>query len=122
MPGPSRKRQTRLTFSPLPSSSPAAAKYPEQVQERAASVRYDASAHPSKKRRLGDGSSGRGLLSPASSSPASKIGKGLNVASAHGTAKPRGGNMIFSRPSLPTPTASSQIEDMEAFGESQQNQ
>ena len=46
-----RKKQTKLALTPLPSSSPASSKYPPQVREKAASVRYD-SPSPSKKRRV----------------------------------------------------------------------
>ncbi|GAB1742237.1 hypothetical protein NU219Hw_g7794t1 [Hortaea werneckii] len=44
-----RKRQTQLTFSPLPSSSPASQGYNRQIQDRAAAVGYKGS--PAKKRR-----------------------------------------------------------------------
>ena len=47
-----RKQQTQLTFSPLPSSSAAASGYSDQIQRRAAAVRYDQSPSPSKKRRV----------------------------------------------------------------------
>lgn len=47
-----KKRQTQLSFSPLPSSSPAASQYPEQIQQRAAAIRYDSDASPTKKRRI----------------------------------------------------------------------
>lgn len=48
----SRKRQTRLAFTPLPSSSPAAKDYPQQIRDRAAAVTYDGSPGPTKRRRL----------------------------------------------------------------------
>src|ERR1700759_4779978 len=38
-----RKQQTRLQFSPLPSSSPAKDKYSEAVQDRLASVTFQGS-------------------------------------------------------------------------------
>lgn len=44
-----RKRQTQLTFSPLPLSSPASQGYNRQIQDRAAAVGYKGS--PAKKRR-----------------------------------------------------------------------
>ncbi|KAL8801547.1 MAG: hypothetical protein Q9182_004389 [Xanthomendoza sp. 2 TL-2023] len=47
-----RKQQTRLSFNPLPTSSPAAADLPKQIQSRAAAVRYDHVGSPTKKRRL----------------------------------------------------------------------
>lgn len=46
-----RKRQTQLALSPLPSSSPAAKDYHEQIQGRAAAVRYDHSPVPAKRRK-----------------------------------------------------------------------
>ena len=47
-----RKRQARLTFSPLPSSAPAAAQLSASVRSRAAAVAY-VGAPVAKKRRLG---------------------------------------------------------------------
>ena len=47
-----RKRQTRLLFEPVVSSSPEASKLSTTVQSRAAAVRYEGSRNPSKKRRL----------------------------------------------------------------------
>ncbi|KAK4992247.1 hypothetical protein LTR50_001227 [Elasticomyces elasticus] len=49
-----RKQQTRLSFTPLPSSSPAASKYPEQIRDRAAAVTYNGSPGPAKRRRIED--------------------------------------------------------------------
>ena len=49
-----RKQQTQLTFSPLPSSSPAASGYPDQTRRRAAAIRCDLSPSPSKRRRVND--------------------------------------------------------------------
>ena len=49
-----RKRQTRLAFTPLPSSSPAIADDPSHGQGRAAFVRYSDRSSPMKKRRLKD--------------------------------------------------------------------
>lgn len=50
-----RSRQTQLSFSPLPSSSPVSSSYPKQIRDRAAVVRFDVSPTPSpaKKRRVG---------------------------------------------------------------------
>ena len=45
------KRQTRLAFTPLPSSSPAAKNYPDQIQQRAAAVRYEDPTSPSRRLR-----------------------------------------------------------------------
>ena len=50
----SSKKQTRLAFTPLPSSSPQSASLPSHLQTRAASVRYDDSASPTKRRRVSD--------------------------------------------------------------------
>ncbi|MCJ1437880.1 hypothetical protein MMC27_007267 [Xylographa pallens] len=50
----SSKKQTRLAFTPLPSSSPQSASLPSHLQTRAASVRYDDSASPTKRRRVLD--------------------------------------------------------------------
>ncbi|KAK5731377.1 hypothetical protein LTR15_001317 [Elasticomyces elasticus] len=47
---PSRRQQTRLTFTPMPSSSPATKGYPQQIKERAAAVGYAGSS--SKRRKL----------------------------------------------------------------------
>ena len=46
------KRQTQLTFSPLPPSSPAASQYHDQIQRRAAAVRYGDASTPTKRRRV----------------------------------------------------------------------
>lgn len=48
----SRKRQSRLAFTPLPSSSPAAKDYNKQIQERAAAVTLESSPDSSKRRKL----------------------------------------------------------------------
>ena len=49
-----RQRQSRLSFTPLPSSSPATKAYNKQIQDRAAAVTIRGS--PSKKRKLRDSS------------------------------------------------------------------
>ncbi|KAL8698446.1 MAG: hypothetical protein Q9201_006571 [Fulgogasparrea decipioides] len=54
-----RKQQTRLSFTPLPSSSPAALDLPGQIQNRAATVQYDAMESPTKKRRLAPANPGQ---------------------------------------------------------------
>ncbi|KAL8783584.1 MAG: hypothetical protein Q9213_004513 [Squamulea squamosa] len=84
-----RKQQTRLSFNPLPTSSPAASGLPEQIQSRAAAVRYDAMASPTKKRRLRS-SSGQTKLDFDST--------------------PRIGDKSQLRVALPTPEPSSQID------------
>ncbi|KAK0893236.1 hypothetical protein LTR91_017569 [Friedmanniomyces endolithicus] len=48
---PPRRQQTRLTFTPLPSSSPATKGYPQQIQDRAAAVGYSGNS-PAKRRKL----------------------------------------------------------------------
>ena len=50
--GSSRKRQAQLSFSLLPSSSPASKGYHEQIRNRAAAVTVDASPSPAKRRRV----------------------------------------------------------------------
>ena len=84
-------------FSPLPSSSPAASDYPDQVQRRAAAVRYDQSPSPSKKRRTTNALPQGTVLTPVESQ------------SFQTPTKPRRGIASFSdEPQLPTPLASSQ--------------
>ena len=63
MAGSSRysRRQTRLAFTPLPSSSPAAKEYNKQIQDRAAAVSLDASPRPGKRRRVRDNELGSDL-------------------------------------------------------------
>lgn len=55
MPNRSRKRQSRLAFTPLPSSSPAAKGYHQQIQDRAAAVTYQGSSNPAKRRKMANG-------------------------------------------------------------------
>lgn len=92
-----KKRQTQLSFTPVPSSSPALSQYPEQVQQRAVSVRYDSdAASPTKKRRVG--------YDPSNKLASSPIAKSMF-----------GGKKVIESPSkkpgqLPTPAASSQLE------------
>lgn len=90
----STRKQTRLSFSPLPSSSPAASDLPEQIQNRAAAVRYDAFGSPTKKRRIVPPRSGQGKLDFESRMPIKKHYGGSDDASAP----------------LPTPEPSSQVE------------
>ena len=52
-PSKMRPRQIRLTFTPMPSSSPAATGYNKQIQDRAAAVSLDSSPGPAKRRKLG---------------------------------------------------------------------
>ncbi len=99
-----KKRQTQLSFSPLPSSSPAVSQFPEQVQQRAASVRYDSDAtSPTKKRRLGNDSTNKVASSPLVNSKLG--GKKVQVVIESPSNKPG---------QLPTPAASSQLEVTQA--------
>lgn len=45
-------KQSRLAFTPLPSSSPASKGLPKQVRDRAAAVSIDASSNPVRRRRI----------------------------------------------------------------------
>ena len=95
-----KKRQTQLSFTPLPSSSPAVSQYPEQVQQRAASVRYDSdAASPTKKRRVGKDSFNKLASSPVGKSMFG--GKNVQVVIESPSKKPG---------QLATPAASSQLE------------
>ncbi|KAL8644029.1 MAG: hypothetical protein Q9226_007974, partial [Calogaya cf. arnoldii] len=87
-----RKQQTRLSFNPLPTSSPAASGLHEQIQHRAAAVRYDTMASPTKKRRLRS-HSGQAKLD-------------FDAAPSHITNHLTASNKM----ALPTPEPSSQIE------------
>ncbi|KAL9018032.1 MAG: hypothetical protein Q9185_004634 [Variospora sp. 1 TL-2023] len=87
-----RKQQTRLSFTPLPSSSPTPSDLPESIQTRAANIRYDATASPTKKRRLG--------TAPTLSS-SRHIDLNLTASAAKGSARGT---------ALPTPEPSSQLE------------
>lgn len=106
MPRPKEKWQTRLTFSPLPSSSPAAAGYPEEVQGRAATIGYDSPGRPIKKRRVDNDSSNSAMLSPVSSSPAPGFIKRYIT----------GMVSSFNEVALPTPVASSQVGNIKEHG------
>lgn len=95
-----KKRQTQLSFTPLPSSSPAMSQVPEQIQHRAASVRYDSdAASPTKKRRVGKDSPNKLASSPVAKSMFG--GKKVQVVIESPSKKPG---------QLPTPAASSQLE------------
>ena len=50
----SQRRQTRLAFTPLPSSSPAAKGYNKQIQDRAAAVSLHSSPRSSKRKDIGN--------------------------------------------------------------------
>jgi len=64
----SKKRQARLTFSPLPSSSPATSSYNQQIRDRAAVVSYD-SPHSVKRRKVRDAPGIHSFLEARSSEP-----------------------------------------------------
>ena len=99
-----KKRQTQLSFTSVSSSSPALSQYPEQVQQRAASVRYDSdAASPTKKRRVGKVSSNKLASSPLEKSMFG--GKKVQVVIDSPSKKPG---------QLPTPAASSQLEANQA--------
>ena len=110
MPRPRKKRQTRLIFSPLSSSSPAASQYPDQIKERAAAVRYDNHGRAAKKIRLNGTSSTQAM---SSSSPFTYSSPKVVIKSPPKEASPSKGPCIFSKIALPTPAASSQVEDLE---------
>lgn len=48
----SSKRQTRLAFTPVPSSSPQAVKLPSSLRSRAAAISYDGIESPTKRRKI----------------------------------------------------------------------
>lgn len=52
MPSSKRKQQARITFTPIPSSSPAVQGYNAQIQARAAAVGYGDASQSSKRRKL----------------------------------------------------------------------
>ena len=111
MPRPKKKRQTRLTFSPLTSSSSAASSYPNQIKERAAAVRYDNHDRSAKKRRINGHSPTEPNLdftsSPSFIYSNPKVVVESPPKAVLSTKKPS----IFTRTALPTPEASSQIEE-----------
>ena len=109
MPRPRKKRQTRLTFSPLSSSSPAASQYPDQIKDRAAAIRYDNHGRAAKKMRLDGTSSSQAR--PSSSSFAFSSPK-VVIKSPPKEASRFKEPCIFSKTALPTPAASSQVEDL----------
>ena len=98
-----KKRQTQLSFTPLPSSSPATSQYSEQIQRRAASVPYDGTmSTPTKKCRIGYSTPAGSPFSQASSNGGSPFGsQQVRVV----IPSPRKNS-----DQLPTPAASSQVE------------
>ena len=109
MPRPRKKRQTRLTFAPLSSSSPAASQYPDQIKERAAAVRYDNHDSAAKKMRLNATSSSQAR---SSSSPFTYSSPKVIIKSPPKEASQSKEPCIFSKTALPTPAASSQVGDL----------
>ncbi|MCJ1388115.1 hypothetical protein MMC18_000960 [Xylographa bjoerkii] len=121
----SSKRQTRLAFTPLPSSSPQTASLPSQLQPRAASIRYDDSASPTKRRRMLDTAptpESSNLGSPRTPSRPGNSAQDSDVA--HDSEETSIMQSPFKRPwssekpsslrrttrGLPTPNASSQLQ------------
>ena len=95
-----KKRQTQLSFSPFPSSSPAASRNPEQIQRRAASVRYDSDmASPTKRRRVWNDYGDRNASSPVRKSTLGQVNVQVGIDSPDKKCE-----------QLLTPAASSQVE------------
>ena len=116
-----RKQQTRLTFSPLPSSSPTASDYPDQAQRHAAAVRYDHSPSLSKKRRIVNAPPHQTLLTPAKSQGihTSTNSPQVTIAIQSPESKRNMSKGPFSDEThLPTPVASSQTEIRDERGKS----
>ena len=101
-----KKRQSQLVFTPLPSSSPAASEYNDQIARRAASVRYDGSS--TKKQRLAAIDPSDPPLSPPFGSSQSSVSRQKIQVVVQ--TPPKGS------PQLPTPVASSQVEEEEGGG------
>lgn len=98
---PSRKRQARLSFTPLPSSSPAAKGYHKQIQDRAAAVTIRGS--PAKRRKLHHMGEESGQLDGANDSmptPAATLERGGNRT--YGTGMPENEDDSDDVPLVPT--------------------
>ena len=89
----SRKQQTRLAFTPLPSSSPATKGYNKQIQDRAAAVSL-AGSSPAKRRKVKD----------------NDLDNGLRIAQLDGV-----------NDGIPTPAASLREDAMQEVGETSQS-
>lgn len=80
-----RSQQTRLTFTPLPPSSPASKGYPQQIRDRSAAVSLDISPSPAKRRRLHSSNTDEGgkqhklLLPTPEASNRRRDGNGVDV-------------------------------------------
>ena len=106
-----RARQTQLTFSPLPTSSPGVSDYSEQVQRRAAAVRFEDSPSPEKRRKLSVASPSEVNVRPSKGRLAkqSQLSSGSRLSS--GPVTRSGQSRHRSKDAaLPTPAASSQAE------------
>ena len=108
MPRARKKRQTRLTFAPLSSSSPAASQYPDQIKERAAAVRYDNHGRSAKRMRPSRSSSSQAKLTSSFTYSSPKVVIESPPKEASKSKEP----FIFNKTALPTPEASSQVEDL----------
>ena len=109
-----RKRQARLTFSPLPSSAPAAAQLSASVRNRAAAVAYEG-APVTKKRRLG----GVDVLSGGDEDDEAELGGSADADANENEEEGQAGSMS-KEIMLPTPKRSSQVavkgEILHVFG------
>lgn len=103
-----QKRQTRLSFTPLPSSSPSAKTYPEGIQNRLVNVRYETPFKGRKKMEEAEpktpaqaGGEGRHDPILLDSSQDTDLGQGM----------PKSVQTVQHEPALPTPVASSQQKE-----------
>ncbi|MCJ1387042.1 hypothetical protein MMC17_010171 [Xylographa soralifera] len=130
----SSKKQTRLAFTPLPSSSPQTASLPSHLQIRAASVRYDDSVSPTKRRRVLDIAATRKITTVSTpSTPSRLVVSAQDSDVVHGSEEDPVMQSPFKRPwsstktsslkrsnrGLPTPDPSSQLHLEEPDSESE---
>lgn len=108
----SRKRQTRLAFTPVPSSSPQAANLPSSLRSRAAVISYDGVDSPTKRRKFAP--------EPSNETPTDTVHFHPQETPVSNTARPTMFFSPFARKSgtskrqshlLPTPEASSQVRN-----------
>ena len=104
----SSKRQTRLAFTPLPSSSPQAAQLPTELRPRVAALRYDAFQTPAKRRRVENSEIERQLQSSGSHIENS-FAMMRQDTTTPSPLKRSGGFVKRGYHLLPTPEASSQV-------------
>ena len=103
----SKKKQTRLAFSPFPSSSPQAAAHSPHIRERAAAVKYEDFESPTKKRKL---QSGRlDAFFENSSVAAAASGQESHSAPSKSTREDNKDFLGNGKLGLPTPAPSSQV-------------